>query len=79
MPPKDFEAGTPTALVTALALVAEHGGAAGALRVTGLDLDDFERFEGVTDEVRAVLAGLSAGEALGEAPALGFLAAKGAC
>jgi hypothetical protein len=72
----DFNSTTPTALVTALALAHEHGGAAEALRLTGLDMDDLERCEGLPEDFGRLLARRSAGEALSETLALGLLAGR---
>lgn len=70
----EFKARTDTALLTALALAAEHGSAAEALRVTGLDLD--ERFDGLPDAVERMFYGRTPAEAMREALALGFLAGR---
>jgi hypothetical protein len=72
----DDDATTPSALMVALALAQEHGGAWEALRVTGLELDATERFAGLSDELADSMAGRSPGEALHEALALGFLAGR---
>jgi hypothetical protein len=66
----------PTALVTALALAQEHGGAAEALRLTGLDLDGVERFDGVPEQLEALFAERTKAETLRQALALGFLAGR---
>ena len=66
----------PTALLTALALVEEHGSAADALRVTGLDLDALERFNGLPAEFAGLFTGNLSRAALNEAVALGFLAGR---
>jgi hypothetical protein len=72
----DFDPLTPTALLSALALAREHGGAAAALRHIGVGLDDVERFEGLPEEFGRLLAGTTPGEALSEALALGLLAGQ---
>jgi hypothetical protein len=72
----DFDTLTPTALLSALALAREHGGAAAALRHVGLDLADVERFEGLPEDFGRLLADRTPGEALSEALALGLLAGR---
>ncbi|HEX7300276.1 MAG TPA: hypothetical protein VF257_14865 [Solirubrobacteraceae bacterium] len=67
---------TATALLNALRLAREHGGAISALRALGIELDDAERFEGISSDFADVLAGRTSGEELGEALALGFLAGR---
>jgi DNA-binding CsgD family transcriptional regulator len=67
-----------TAYLTALALAREHGGARLALRATGLEPDEPERVDGVPPDLGRLLAGLTLGEALREATALGFLAGRAA-
>ena len=66
---------SPTALLTALALADEHGGAKAAIRATGLESDALERMEGVRPDL-ARLDGLARADALREATALGFLAGR---
>jgi hypothetical protein len=77
-PPRivDPDLTTPTALLSALALAHEHGGAAEALRVTGMDLDELERFKGATEDVERLLSGRAGDASLNEALALGFLAGR---
>jgi hypothetical protein len=78
----DFYPTTPAALLSALALAQEHGSATEALRATGLDLDDAERIDALSEDVDDVLAAgrdLAVGEdaaPLREALALGFLAGR---
>jgi hypothetical protein len=72
----DFNATSPSFLVTALALVQEHGDAEAALRATGLDLDHLERFDGVPDDILAAVDGKPPAEALRQMLALGFLAGR---
>jgi hypothetical protein len=72
----DFNATSPSFLVTALALVQEHGDAEAALRATGLDLDHLERFDGVPDDILAAVEGKPPAEALRQMLALGFLAGR---
>jgi DNA-binding CsgD family transcriptional regulator len=67
-----------TAFLTALALAQEHGGAQLALRATGLEPAELERVDGIPPDLGQLLAGLSAGEALTEALAVGFLAGRAA-
>jgi hypothetical protein len=67
---------TPASLLTALALAQEHEGATRALTMTGLDLDDIERFDGIPEGLGRLLAGRTNGEAIAEALALGFLAGR---
>jgi hypothetical protein len=78
----DFHPTTPTALLSALALAQEHGSATQALRVTGLDLDDLERIDALSEDVDEVLetdralVGRDDAVSLREALALGFLAGR---
>lgn len=69
---------SPTALLTALALADEHGGAMAAIRASGLEADTFERMHGVGPDLARRLEGLARDDALGEAAALGFLAGRAA-
>jgi DNA-binding CsgD family transcriptional regulator len=69
---------SPTALLTALALADEHGGAMAAIRASGLEADALERMDGVGLDLARRLEGLVRAEALGEAAALGFLAGRAA-
>jgi hypothetical protein len=62
--------------LSALALAQEHGGAAEALRITGLDLDDAERVDALSDDLERVLAGPAENASLREVLALGFLAGR---
>ena len=70
----DFNANTATAILAALRLATEHGGADAALRATGIQLPDTDRFEGLSTDFGDVLGGLPPDESIGEALALGFLA-----
>jgi hypothetical protein len=65
-----------SALVTALALAQEHGDAETALRVTGLELGDLQRFEAVPDDLRRLVEGHAPAEAMSQMLALGFLAGR---
>ena len=67
---------SPTALLTALALADEHGGARAAVRAAGLDSSSLEPMEGVRPDLAGRFDGLSPAEALSEATALGFLAGR---
>jgi DNA-binding CsgD family transcriptional regulator len=69
---------SPTALLTALALADEHGGAGAAIRATGLESDALERVDGVRPDLARRLDGLGRTEAMHEATALGFLAGRAA-
>lgn len=72
----DCNATPSSALVTALALAQEHGGAEAALRAMGLDLDGLERYDGVSDDLVRLVDGLAPAEALSQMLALGFLAGR---
>jgi DNA-binding CsgD family transcriptional regulator len=72
----EFNANIATALVSALRLARQHGGAQAALQATGIDLPDAQRFEGLSDEVGTVVGRSGVDEAIGEALALGFLAGR---
>lgn len=66
-----------TALLDALALAEEYGGASEALRATaGLDLDHSERFVGLPEDLDRLVADRPAADALRQALALGFLAGR---
>jgi DNA-binding CsgD family transcriptional regulator len=67
-----------TALLTALALAQEHGGARLALRAAGLAADEPDGVDGLPPDLGRLLAGVTSGEALCEATALGFLAGRAA-
>lgn len=67
---------TATALLSALALARQHGGATAALRAVGLRLEDVEQFEGLSREFGELLEGRTEGERIGEALALGLLAGR---
>jgi DNA-binding NarL/FixJ family response regulator len=68
------DANTATAVLSALRLAHEHGGAEAALRAAGIDLPAAERVEGLSAELGNLLGGSVADEPAGEALALGFLA-----
>ena len=72
----DWNATPSSALVTALALAQEHGGAEAALRAMGLDLDGLERYDGVSDDLAQLVEGLTPAEALSQMLALGFLGGR---
>jgi hypothetical protein len=72
----DWNATPSSALVTALALAQEHGSADAALRMMGLDLDGLERYDGVPEDLLALVEGLSRAEALSQMLALGFLGGR---
>jgi DNA-binding CsgD family transcriptional regulator len=65
----DFKTRTATALLAALRLAREHGGAEVALRASGIELPDDERFEGLSSELEHISL---------ESVALGLLAAQAA-
>jgi DNA-binding CsgD family transcriptional regulator len=69
-----FRPDTASALLAALRLSRQHGGATAALRAAGIDLPETERFEGLADEVAALLGPSATDPAVAEAWALGFLA-----
>jgi DNA-binding NarL/FixJ family response regulator len=74
-PPVDVS--TATAVLAALRLAGEHGGGAGtALRATGVELPQPERFAGLIDEFGAVVGCSPTDEVVGEALALGYLAGQ---
>jgi hypothetical protein len=72
----DWNATPSSALVTALALAQEHGGAEAALRAMGLDLDGLERYDGVSEDLAQLVEGLTPAEALSQMLALGFLGGR---
>jgi DNA-binding CsgD family transcriptional regulator len=67
-----------TALLTALALAHEHGGARLALRMARLESDDLDRLGLLPQDFGPLFAHLTGLEALDEAVALGFLAGRAA-
>ena len=69
-----FPPDSASALLAALRLAREHGGAKAALRAIGVDLPEPERFEGMADEVAELLGASATDPAVAEAWALGFLA-----
>src|SRR4051812_17237426 len=69
-------ASTAAAVLTALRLAGEHGGAAAALRATGVELPQSKRFAGLADEFGTVVGRSPSEESVGEALALGFLAGQ---
>jgi DNA-binding CsgD family transcriptional regulator len=72
----DFDPHTATALLAALRLAREHGGAEAALRAAGIDLAQTERFEGLSGDVGKLLARAGVDEGVVEVLALGFLAGR---
>ena len=67
---------SPIALLTALAVAQEHGGAAEAIRATHLEADDHEAVDAVQHILERQLAGRPHEQALQEALALGYLAGR---
>jgi DNA-binding CsgD family transcriptional regulator len=72
----DFDPRTATALMAALRLAREHGGAAAALRASGIDLPETERFGGLSSDIGKLLRASGVNESVVEALALGFLAGQ---
>jgi DNA-binding CsgD family transcriptional regulator len=72
----DLKTTTAAALLSALRLAREHGSAETALRSSGIDLPETERFEGLTGEVGEVIGASATDPAVAEALALGFLAGR---
>src|SRR3954454_16955397 len=71
-----LEINTVSALLAALGLAREHGGAGAALAAAGIDLTQAERLEAVSEEVGRLLGESATNESLAEALALGFLAGR---
>jgi DNA-binding NarL/FixJ family response regulator len=67
---------TASALLWALGLAREHGGAAAALAAVGTDLPEVERFEGAPGEFEEVVGHPAGDASLREAVALGVLAGR---
>ncbi|MEA2151454.1 MAG: hypothetical protein QOD69_3284 [Solirubrobacteraceae bacterium] len=65
-----------TAVLTALRLAGEHGGAESALRAAGVELSRLSQFAGLEDELQALVSASASDEAIREAVALGFLAGR---
>jgi DNA-binding CsgD family transcriptional regulator len=72
----DFHANTAAALLSALRLAREHGGARAALRAGGVGIPQAGRFHGLADEVAGVVGRSPGEDSIGEALALGFLAGR---
>jgi DNA-binding CsgD family transcriptional regulator len=72
----DTDTKTATALLSALALAREHGGAAAALQASGVDLDEAGRVRLISEDLEGLLARQPEGDLVGEALALGFLAGR---
>jgi hypothetical protein len=71
-----FDTSTVTAVLAALGLAREHGGAAAALAATGVELPDVARFDGLPADVGQLLGRPASDDAVSEALALGFLAGR---
>jgi DNA-binding CsgD family transcriptional regulator len=67
---------TATAVLAALRIAREHGSAEAALRVSGIEMPDAERYDGLAGEFAKALGRATMDEPLGEAVALGFLAGR---
>jgi DNA-binding CsgD family transcriptional regulator len=72
----DFSPKSAAALLSALRLAYEHGGAEAALRAIGIELPEGDQFEGVADELENVIGGYATDARLREALALGFLTGR---
>jgi DNA-binding CsgD family transcriptional regulator len=72
----DLDANAATALLSALGLAREHGGAASALAAADIELPASERFVGMTDDVGHLIGRPSTDASVSEALALGFLAGR---
>jgi DNA-binding CsgD family transcriptional regulator len=64
------------AVLTALRLAGEHGGAEAALSKIGVELPRYEQFVGLADDLRAVVGRSAGDESVVRALALGFLAGR---
>jgi DNA-binding CsgD family transcriptional regulator len=71
----DLDTHTATALLAALGLAREHGGASAALAAAGIELPEADRFEGLAGDFGEVV-GSAPGSSMIEALALGFLAGR---
>jgi DNA-binding CsgD family transcriptional regulator len=72
----DSNTNTATAILAALRVASEHGGAEAALHATGIQLPETERFGGLSTDLANVLGGPTTDKAVSEAVALGFLAGR---
>jgi DNA-binding CsgD family transcriptional regulator len=72
----DLDASAATALLSALGLARQHGGAASALAAADIELPDSERFVGMTDDLGQLIGRPSTDASVNEALALGFLAGR---
>jgi DNA-binding CsgD family transcriptional regulator len=70
----ELDTNTATALLAALGLAREHGGAAAALTNAGIDLQKIERFQALSDDFQRTLGHSINDESMSEALALGYLA-----
>jgi DNA-binding CsgD family transcriptional regulator len=72
----DLDANAATALLSALGLAREHGGAVSALAAADVELPAGERFVTLTDDVRRLTGRPDTDASVSEALALGFLAGR---
>ncbi len=72
----DLDANAATALLSALGVARERGGAASALAAADIELPASERFVGMTDDVAHLIGRPSTDASVSEALALGFLAGR---
>jgi DNA-binding NarL/FixJ family response regulator len=72
----DFNTNTATAILAALRIAIDHGGAEAALQATGIQLPETERFEGVSSDFGELLGASATDKPVSEALALGFLAGR---
>jgi DNA-binding CsgD family transcriptional regulator len=72
----DRETHTVSAVLWALGLAREHGGAAAALAASGIEMPDVGRFEGVSGDLKGLLGRYADQEPVREAVALGLLAGR---
>jgi DNA-binding NarL/FixJ family response regulator len=70
----DLDTNTATALLAALGLAREHGGASTALSNAGIDLQEMERLEALSEDFQRTLGRPIADKSVSEALALGYLA-----
>ncbi|MEA2364020.1 MAG: two-component system, NarL family, nitrate/nitrite response regulator NarL [Thermoleophilaceae bacterium] len=70
----DLDTNTVTAILSALGLAHEHGGAKTALTNAGIDLHEIDRFQALSDDFQRILDRAIGDESVSEALALGYLA-----
>jgi DNA-binding CsgD family transcriptional regulator len=74
----DLDTNTAAALLSAIRLALDQGGASAALAAAGIQLPEAARFDGLPGDLRDLLGGFATDKSVNEALALGFLAGRAA-